>query len=214
MCKCCSGPVVDGTGFVSRQETPLVGSNPTYSTMIKNRKRIVTTLGYVMYWKPEHSKADKQGSFRGYCYEHILVAERTLGRPLEPDEEVHHLDFFRANNTPRNLLVLRDSEHSKLHAWLRETYGDPVVKQLTYSDNKNKRFLKACSRCAYCKWPMARKRGTCSLKCFEKLKAKKDEHFRELLEKLINRNLPWTQIGKRLSMTDNGARKIGNSARS
>lgn len=161
-----------------------------------------------MYWKPDHPKADKRGSFKGYCYEHILVAEKSQGRPLKPSEEVHHLDFFRANNTPKNLLVLQSSEHLKLHTWLRATYGDLVVEQLSYADNKNKRFLKACTRCAYCKWPMDRNKGTCSLSCFVKFKAKKDAQHRVLLEQLINRNLPWTRIGKRLSMTDNGAKKL------
>jgi hypothetical protein len=37
--------------------------------------------------------------------EHIVVAEKMLGRRLRPNEEVHHKDHDRANNDPDNLQV-------------------------------------------------------------------------------------------------------------
>lgn len=57
-------------------------------------------------------------NYDGYVYEHILVAERLLGRKLTSDEVVHHLDGDRSNNRPENLLVLLRSQHVRLHAWL------------------------------------------------------------------------------------------------
>jgi hypothetical protein len=47
-------------------------------------------------------------------YEHRLVAEEAIGRPLEKGEVVHHIDGNRANNAPENLLVMPVSEHDKL----------------------------------------------------------------------------------------------------
>lgn len=44
------------------------------------------------------------------------IAEKTIGRPLSTDEEVHHIDGDHFNNSPENLAILSKSEHSKIHA--------------------------------------------------------------------------------------------------
>lgn len=45
-----------------------------------------------------------------------LLMENILGRPLEPDEHVHHRDGNPLNNNPWNLVVMNISEHEKMHA--------------------------------------------------------------------------------------------------
>lgn len=59
---------------------------------------------------------------QGRQYEHILVAEGMLGRPLKyfgpghPDNEVvHHRDGDKTNNNPDNLQILTHSEHVAWH---------------------------------------------------------------------------------------------------
>lgn len=47
---------------------------------------------------------------------HRVVAEQSLGRPLEPKEVVHHKDHDKTNNDPDNLQVMTHSEHARYHA--------------------------------------------------------------------------------------------------
>ena len=64
----------------------------------------------------------KDGRTRAYNKEtHAVVSypkllmENILGRPLAPDEHVHHKDGNPLNNNPWNLVVMNISEHEKLH---------------------------------------------------------------------------------------------------
>lgn len=74
--------------------------------------RTIASNGYVLVRVGVgHHLAD----VRGYAYEHRLVAEAALGRPLRDDEEVHHRDEDKTNNDPANLDVLTRAEHRFEH---------------------------------------------------------------------------------------------------
>ena len=46
---------------------------------------------------------------------HRFVAQKILGRKLKRGEIVHHKDGNKHNNSPRNLVVMTQSEHMRMH---------------------------------------------------------------------------------------------------
>lgn len=66
--------------------------------------------GYVKVLQPDHPRADP----RGYVYEHVLMAEAALGKPLPEGAEVHHVDGNRARNVRGNLVLCQDNAYHSL----------------------------------------------------------------------------------------------------
>lgn len=67
----------------------------------------VELMGYVAVWMPEHSRSNHVG----YVKEHILIMEEKLGRPINKDEHIHHIDFDRQNNNINNLWMASNKKH-------------------------------------------------------------------------------------------------------
>ena len=81
----------------------------------KGGRRVMN--GRVLLYVPDHPRAHP----RHRCvFEHVLVAERALGRYLERTAAVHHVDEDPLNNRNDNLVILQGrGEHMRLHARLR-----------------------------------------------------------------------------------------------
>ena len=66
---------------------------------------------YISIYFPDHPKSNKDG----YIMEHDLVMECFIGRWLEDNEVVHHVNKKRNDNRIENLKLMTINEHSRLH---------------------------------------------------------------------------------------------------
>jgi len=78
--------------------------------------RTIDSRGYVLIKMRSHPSCDKQG----YVPEHRLVMEAKLGRLLDPNEVVHHINAIRSDNRRDNLLLFASAgEHVAFENRLR-----------------------------------------------------------------------------------------------
>lgn len=67
--------------------------------------------GYIAAYVPDHPNARADG----YVMLHTIVMERHLGRYLNPNEVVHHINHIRNDNRLENLLLMDKHEHYSMH---------------------------------------------------------------------------------------------------
>jgi hypothetical protein len=75
---------------------------------------------YIDRWGYKMIRAPERLSRNPYTPEHILVAEKKIGRQIVRGEHVHHLNGNKSDNSPENLLVCTASQHRILHRQLEE----------------------------------------------------------------------------------------------
>lgn len=121
-------------------------------------KRYADKSGYIMLYMPDHPRAEHNG----YVREHVLIAEKAMGKPLPPGAVLHHVNENAGDNkTPGNLVICDSNAYHKLlhqrtrafktcgHAnWLKcchcKQYDDP--KNMVACKGKNSAFHLECNR--------------------------------------------------------------------
>ena len=73
-------------------------------------------------------RAPQRGKANPYVPEHLLIAEKKIGRLVRWGEVVHHLNGIKSDNRPQNLIVVTRKRHKELHAQL-EAIGFHFLKE-------------------------------------------------------------------------------------
>ena len=104
----------------NKRENPMNKKGCPMTMRIKKRKRMIDYLKQNVGDKKSKQYEKILGNFK-----HRLLAEIKIGRKLEDDEVVHHIDGNHLNNDIENLQVMKRSEHMSLH--IREYWNKRKV---------------------------------------------------------------------------------------
>jgi len=148
--------------------------------------------GYAMKQVPNHPRASD-----GRVYEHVLVAEKILGRYLKNEETVHHKDENKRNNSDDNIMIFATTaDHTAHHKGTAYILDDEGIAHAVF-----KEYL-----CSCCGEDISRRsRGLCT-RCAAINSRVAKRPSRKVLKRLI-RNNSFASIGALFDVSCNAIRK-------
>lgn len=156
--------------------------------------------GYITIYVPSYPRPTSS-NYDGWQYEHVFIKELELGRFLNSNECVHHLDGNRGNNHPSNLILMTKADHARIHKWISMGKVHEVISEKVFRciicdavvlGKKNKYCSKKCVNAAY----TTRKVNTVGLTL-----------NKEILIDLLTEHKNFLEVGKKFNISDNAIRK-------
>jgi len=132
-------------------------------------------------------------------YEHRVVAEKLINRPLKSTEDVHHKDGDKNNNNDDNLIVfISRSAHISFH------HGGELIPT-------NEKYVFDCKakipHCEKCGARVNSRRAKMCLKCAQKVQRKvPNRPTHDKLKELLEYN-SYCAVGRLYNVSDNTIRK-------
>lgn len=106
---------------------------------------------FTLIYKPGHERAVAAG----YVPEHILIAEKTVGRTLTPDEDVRHINGDTQDNRPSNLEIISTGNNYRSQSV--DASHDPSVRKTNNKTFISCRYQRVCWKTV--RAPIARANG-------------------------------------------------------
>ncbi len=174
--------------------------------MSAKTKSVRYVNGYRLVYKPKHRSAMRTANWKGYVYEHVVIAERMLKRKLSKHEVVHHLDGDKTNNRVANLLVLLRSQHAKLHAWLANGALTSESSKMNRMNSVKTKKRKP-SFCSICDTTLqSKQRQFCSKQCCDVGSQLQRRPSKTVLANDV-KNMSMLAVGRKYGVSDNAVRK-------
>ena len=143
----------------------------------------------------------------GCVYEHRLVAESILGRPLNESECVHHIDDDRSNNQPYNLMIFASSsDHMRFHKTgvaVRNENGTFYAPGTSRNDLSN--------ICPVCGTPCKSFHKYCSIPCANIGRKTVGLPNRDELLALLRSKISISKIGRMFGVSSTTIRRLATS---
>jgi hypothetical protein len=115
-CKCGCGKMVQVKRWTlnpSKTKTEYIKGHQQYGNKRGWKTGEIRQNGYVVIYSPNHPHRNVQAN--GYVKRARLVMEKYLGRYLERNEIIHHLNGIRDDDRIENLVVTTNSRHLSIH---------------------------------------------------------------------------------------------------
>jgi len=108
----------------------------------RKRSATVDKFGYI-YADKVHDIITETGEVKRR-FQHHVMAEAKMRRPLSDGEVVHHIDLDKSNNDPENLVVCADNKyHRELYGQLERIAGELVRRGvISFNHIKEEYFIK------------------------------------------------------------------------